>query len=217
MPPPATLDFDKFVLEKRSHVHIQWCLKGIGESSGFGDAQARALLTSGIPSNWLRANANTPMFPGLPVAQDALSPQALFDHVNDYTTVGPTTPYISLSAGVVAYDGNQGADVFPAWETAVDFATSWSTRSGYVFRVWTVVSPKAASRLLNVSDEVRNLNLFRNFTEYHYEGEVAAKILVPARQIEWVAKVNASLTREWLQMNVDFVKPETVSNLLEEI
>jgi hypothetical protein len=107
-------------------VYIQWCLKGIAESPGFADSDAIALLTSGIKSNWLRQNAALSLDAGLPQGQLALNETALFRHVNDYAGVGAQTPYISLSAGIVQPSAF-GYSEFPAWFTAVDFATSGPT------------------------------------------------------------------------------------------
>ena len=70
---------------------------------------------------------------------------------------------------------------------------------------------------MNVSDEVRDLNIFRHFWRYNREGEIAAKLLVPFTQIEYVAKLNSQLDIMWKRLNPRFVRPESISNLLEEI
>jgi len=197
-------------------MHIQWCLKGVAEYPSFSDAQAIAVLDSGLPSNWLRQNASSQLDAGLIGGQQALSATALFDHVNDYASVGARTPYISLSAGIVQ-PGDFGFATFPAWYTAADFATRGPTGEGYIYRVWTVVAPKVSSSLMNVSDEVRDLNIFRHFWRYNREGEIAAKLLIPFTQIEWVLKLNSLLDTIWRTDNPRFVRPESISNLLEEI
>jgi hypothetical protein len=198
-------------------MYIQWCLKGIQEQAGFSDNEARGLLRSGIPSNWLRQNASLPLWNRLAAVQQLFSPQALFDHVNDYESVGTTSPYISLSAGVVQFDNIYGSAPFPAWFTATDFATSGATGAGFVYRVWTVVAPKPASELLHLSDEIRDLNLFRGFWQWNHEGEIAAKLLVPSRNIEGAVKIDRDLNILQAFGNPWFVRPETVCNLVEEI
>ena len=197
-------------------MHIQWCLKGVAEYPSFSDAQAIAVLDSGLPSNWLRQNASSQLDAGLIGGQQALSATALFDHVNDYASVGARTPYISLSAGIVQ-PGDFGFATFPAWYTAADFATRGPTGEGYIYRVWTVVAPQASASLMNVSDEIRDLNIFRHFWRYNREGEIAAKLLVPFKQIQYVAKLSSQLDIIWLQHNVRFVQPESICNLLEEV
>ena len=198
-------------------MRIQWCMKGVAQYPSFGDTEAIAILNSGLPSNWLRQNATGRLDAGLIDGQRALGPVALFDHVNDYASVGVETPYISLSAGIVQSDATFGYAVYPAWYTAADFATQGPTGEGYVYRVWTVVSPKVSASLMSVSDEVRDLNVFRHFWRYNREGEIAAKLLLPFTQIQFVAKLNTMLDIIWQRHNPRFVRPESVSNLLDEV
>lgn len=196
---------------------IQWCLKGVAEYPGFSDAEAIGVLSFGLPSNWLRRNARSRLDVGLIEGQRALNETTLFDHVNDYARVGATTPYVSLSAGIVQPDAAFGFAPYPAWYTAADFATQGPTGQGFIYRVWTVVAPKMSASLLNVSDEVRDLNVFRHFWRYNREGEIAAKLGVPYRQIQFVAKLNPELDILWQVQNGSFVRPESISNLLEEV
>lgn len=198
-------------------MHIQWCLKGIRARSNFGDSHARALLGTGLQSNWLRNNAATSFDPGLTDAQAELNDAALFSHVHDYGTFGSNSPYLSLSAGIRRSDGGHGLQEFRAWETALDFATDGPTGTGYIYRLWTIVTPKPSPSLMGVSDELRDLNQFGNFAYFNHEGELAAKILIPARQIQWVAKVTFPGTRLWIEANPDHVDPDTITNLKWEI
>ena len=64
---------------------------------------------------------------------------------------------------------------------------------------------------------MRELNLFRKYAIFHEEGELAAKLFVPARQIEQVYKydMNLNRVRGWPKANIDFVPPERISNVLE--
>ncbi len=80
---------------------IQWCLKGISERPSFGDTEAEALLGMGIKSNWLFNNPTMPIEQAIPAVQNLLGLSALLTHVNNYAAVRTTSPYISLSAGVV--------------------------------------------------------------------------------------------------------------------
>ena len=198
-------------------MHIQWCLKGIPERVGFSDVEAKTLLQTGLKSNWLRHNAATAFDPGLTDAQNRLTEFALFNHVHNYAAYGGNTPYISLSAGIRKSDGHRGLEEFKAWETALDFATDSPTGTGYVYRLWTLVTPKPSPSVMGVSDELRDLNQFGQYAYYNDEGEIAAKILVPARQIEWVAKVDHPATRLWLERNTSAVSPDTITNLKLEI
>jgi hypothetical protein len=129
-----------------------------------------------------------------------------------------TSPYISLSAGIVLRDTPIGTRVFPAWKSAVDFATGRGSFAGYIYRLWTVVAPKPSPELINVSDEVRNLNLYRTAWKYQQQGEITAKLVIPSPQIEYVVKVGMDGKLTGFRFdNTRFVKPESISNLLEEI
>jgi len=197
---------------------IQWCLKGIAERPGFSDAEAEDLLRTGIKSNWLYNNPTMPIEQAIPTVQGMLSLSALERHVNNYAAVRTTSPYISLSAGVVVPHTALGTRKFPAWRSALDFATAFGRADGYIYRLWTIVTQKPSPGLMNVSDEIRNLNLFRSAWKYQHQGEITAKLVIPPAQIEYVIKVGANrkLT-PFRRDNGNFVKPDTISNLLVEI
>lgn len=198
---------------------IQWCLKGITETSTFGDQEVDdALRGGGLTSAWLRQPIGRDIRTLPAGSHRSLSQLALDAHVNNFGLAAATTPYISLSAGCVELDpSTTTTTVYSALETALSFATGSATRSGYIFRLWVLVSPKPAPELPGFGEEVREMNLFRQFAIFHDEGEVAAKLFVPARQIESVEKYDSNLNRVWSapRRNLDFVPPERVSNVLD--
>jgi len=199
-------------------MHIQWCLKGIRSRPTFTDADAFALLDNGIPSNWLLTNPAVSCAVAISTVQSLLSESLLVSHVNQYATVANITPYISLSAGVVLPDTRLGTRVMPAWESAVGFATDFGKSDGYIYRLWTVVAPQPAPELLHLSDEIRNVNLFRQTHKYQKQGEITAKLVIPPVQIEYVTKIGKDGTVLGIRRdNSRFVEPKSVSNLLEEI
>lgn len=197
---------------------IQWCLKGIPEQPGFSDPEACAAVDrEGLASTWLRQQPGA--LPQLPTqTQAALSQRALDLHVNGLAP-GHPSPYLSLSAGSTEVDPLTRTPVrHAAWITALSFATQCGQAPGYVFRLWTLVSPKPAAELPGFAEEVRDLNLFFHFAPWHTEGEVAAKLYVPARQIQWVWKFDAQLN--WISLHrnpVIFVPPERVSTIVGEV
>jgi hypothetical protein len=156
---------------------------------------------------------------GVKQAQDELNDSALDDHVNNFSAVAASTPYISLSAGSVVPDASvAGFSVRPAWRTALDFATRGGRGCGFVFRCWTIVSPKPSASIPNISDEVRELNLFRQFWPYHDEGEIAAKLLVPGCQIDCFWKFDENLhLRGSAMKNPAFVDPYEICNIVEAV
>ena len=206
---------------------IHGCYKGIREQPGFGDDEALAVLRqTGIQSAWMLANAHTTLDAANAAAQSALSLTALDDHVNDFGAVGGQSPYISLTAGCREFlDPHVPSAKYPAIRTALDFATGWGSCRGYVYRCWVVTAPQIAASLPSLADQVRDLNLFPDYTQYHYEGEIVAKLVVPRQQVQWVLKVDDDRQAVPISgrrsaralRNSDFVAPRTVCNLIPEI
>lgn len=197
---------------------VQWCLKGVPfKKDVFEDDEARNVLTTiGLTSQWVRANAHRSLDVAWPDAHAALSDAALAKHVNAYGTVAKDSPYLSLSAGVVERDPVSRTPIHhPAWTTALDFATQGGESEGYVFECWVQLPGNPAPELPGFGEEVRDLNLHRAFAWWHHEGEIAAKLVVPSRQIHRVTKYSPSLMHLPLANNVnpDFVPPERISNI----
>ena len=202
---------------------VQWCLKGVPWSHAFDDAAAwDAATTIGLTSNWVRTpgNASAALQHAWPAAHAALSDAALAAHVNAYASVASRTPYLSLSAGVVERDPVSRLPIHhPAWTTALDFATRGGRGDGYVFECWVQLPGNPAPELPGFGEEVRDLNLHQGFAWWHHEGEIAAKLVVPPRQIRCVLKFDA--TQQPLPLskgpasgvNPDFVPPERISNI----
>lgn len=203
---------------------INWCFKGIAQSAAFDDAMAeRVVADTGLMSNWILANGGTTLAIAQGASQDALSAAALDDHVNAYRKVSASTPYISLGAGCVEYQGRKSPTVtLPALATAVNFATRGGKTPGYIFRLWVVTTPKPAADIPGLAEDVRDLKLFAGFSRYHYQGEVTAKLYVPRRQVAWAMKVDAQgnpVNATWtggdvVIANADFVAPHAVSNVI---
>jgi hypothetical protein len=190
---------------------VHWCLKGIPKQHGFGDADANLVLTQGLLSKWVIHHAGNMLGPGVVSAHQALSDAALAAHVNAYGTVAATTPYISLTAGVVERDPVTRVPLRrPAWTTALDFATQSGRSDGYVFECWVPLPPNPAPELPGFGEEVRDLNLQPRFAWWHHEGEIAAKLVVPARQIRRVYKYTAALMLANVTPNPDFVPPDRI-------
>jgi len=195
---------------------VQWCLKGIPETPSFRDLEAKqALATVGLTSNWVRSNATKDLGTALIAAHKDLSDSALAKHVNAYGTVALTTPYLSLTSGVVERDPlTRTAIHHPAWTTALDFATQGGRSSGYVFECWVQLPANPAPELPGFGEEVRDLNLQPRFAWWHHEGEIAAKLIVPARQVSRLFKYAANQTQLGpATRNPHFVPPERISNI----
>jgi hypothetical protein len=174
-------------------MHIQHCVKGIkGESStgandGLTWSTAVKMISSGdgIYSNWWR-NKGT-ISPA--EIHAVLTDDNLDRHLHDYHAFGHETPYISLAAGAVLRDPATMTNlVYDAVDTALLFATDDWDRPGALFYCWTVVGFHSSVPFEFVSEPVRDLLVYRAWSPFHHEGEIAAKVHIPAhqiRRIEW--------------------------------
>lgn len=204
---------------------VQWCVKGIAGrgpadpvDTGLDDDGARNLTDGGhgIVCNWWRKRGRiTPA-----QVRATLTPGNLDRHRHDYEQFGPDTPFISLTAGCVSRDVALRLNrIHEAQDIALRFATDWGRRSGYLYACWVVVGLNPAVSVQSVAEEVRELNTYLSWSDYQLEGEVTAKIEIPANQIAWCERWDANgrggVTRAWRHENLQFDGPETVSNLRE--
>jgi len=66
----------------------------------------------------------------------------------------------------------------------VEFATDQGYGPGYVFYCWVFVGLNPAEEVEGIAEEVRDLNANRWYSHWWHEGDIAAKLIVPANQIE---------------------------------
>ncbi|GLZ29392.1 hypothetical protein Lesp02_15820 [Lentzea sp. NBRC 105346] len=207
---------------------VQWCIKGMSLPD---DDAAKALITGGygLICNWWRDVGQI----SPPQVRDKLTPGNLNFHVNHFTVTMPdgrpfssATPFISLSAGVVERDVAMKTNIVRrARRTALWFGTDFGrVKTAYLYRCWMVLAPRAAVSIEGVAEEVRDLNTYRRYSDFQTEGEIAAKVNVPANQIEscekWVLDVSsgpAVLSLSWVFSNPLFVPPDQLSNIREVI
>ncbi|MFF0161739.1 hypothetical protein ACFYRY_29980 [Streptomyces sp. NPDC005263] len=194
------------------------------------DEVARRLIDSelGITCRWWQRN--NPL-PGNMVASK-LTAQNLNLHVNHFESIDPATglpfceetPFISLSCGTVERDTVAKTNfVHTARHTALWFGTQFGkVPVAYLYVCWVVLAPRSAVAVQGVAEEIRDLNTYRRYSPYQTEGEVAAKILLPANQIsqcerwEWDREAK-TIRRAWVYRNSGFVAPEALSNVREMI
>lgn len=195
---------------------VQWCIKGVaGDGHGIDDHEADAMTLGGggILSNWLRIG-------GLAqpdAVRDRLTAQSLDRHLHDYDNFKNDTPFISLTAGCVERDVVWRLNrIHEAQDVALRFATDWGRRPGYLFYAWVVVGLNPAVEIEGVAEEVRSLNTYTRWSDYQLEGEITAKLLVPANQIErweWWEPVASVPQLGFSRLNPKFDSPERVANL----
>lgn len=204
-------------------MYIQWFAKGIGgrrnQEAGdlptMQDAFDIIASAQGLFSNWWRAKKE--IRPD-EVAQ-VLTETNLDRHLHAYATYGGQSPFISVAAGCVERDALlQQNFVYSAVDIALDFATDAWGRPGAVFFGWTIVGLNPAVPMVGISESVRELNVYRRWSPYQLEGEITAKIHIPANQIErveWWDPNHSRTAPEQIYQNADFEPPDPISNVRE--
>jgi hypothetical protein len=204
---------------------IQWCCKGLARIS---HAEVRNILRdpTGLRCrDWQRYSIEGLPFP-IGTAMNRLTEDGLDRHVNDFSGTDPATglpfcevtPFISLSAGCVDRDVTTNTNVtHRALRTALEFATTDFSDparqpcAGWVLYCYVIVGANPAVGIPGVAEEIRELNHNRAFSGWYWQGEVAAKLNVPARQILCAERYEPAsgnrLTRTDMLVNLDFCHP----------
>ena len=206
---------------------VQWCVKGLSLTD---DATAREIIQSGqgLLCNWWRSsNIIRPS-----EVRDKLTEANLDLHVNHFgltnpstgQCVGDETPFISMSAGTVERRVAARTNVVHrARRTALWFGTNFGQAPvAYLYICWVVVAPRQAVEVEAVAEKVRDLNVYRAYSDYQTEGEIVAKIYVPANQIQRLEKWEweqdgPSMARTEVFENPNFAAPTVLSNVMELI
>jgi hypothetical protein len=171
---------------------FQRVLKGIHSESegerGLTDKLAKEIVSGrGLVSNWWRnapgGTISPEQYPG------KLTEETLYAHLVDYDRVRKDTPFISMTAGTVEIDTARERNVFfPPLYTALRFATRNFTQDGYVLYAYVYVLGRKSIELEEFAEEVRDVNTYTSFYAWHPEGEVVAKVHIPARRIERIER-----------------------------
>lgn len=204
-------------------MYVQWCVKGIpggsnpnsGLSFNWDEAKNVVRLDGGIISNWWRNKAL--ISPGEVAVQ--LTDYNLDRHLHDYENYGSDTPFISLASGCVERDPALANNfVYSAVDTALEFATNAWANPGALYYCWVSVALNPAVEIQGVAEAVRDLNVYHRWSRYQLEGEITAKILIPANQISKVEWWNGSHSMSDPQdtfLNPSFIDPKVVTNVRE--
>ncbi len=217
-------------------MNYQKVVKGIAE---LPKSEAREIVHSkGIISNWWRLKGM--------IAEEEISTvltdENLVHHLDNYDmpvspapadpalqskTYGEISAFISTSAGAVQRDAmNQRNVLYSPFLTALEFATDSYSCDGFVFYAYLLTIGKPAVEMRQFSEEVRELHVYTGFRKYHHEGEIAAKINIPAIQIEKAEmykgkRAHKDLTKnrrpspEYILTNPNYVSPDRLSNVRE--
>lgn len=207
---------------------FQRIFKGI---AGLTAPEARARLNgAGISCNWWR-EVNPLPSEEIPAR---LTMDNLLRHLNEYDRIDPATgkpfgqltPFISTTAGSVERDPSVAQNrIFSAFITALSFATAGFRQSGAIFYGYVNVLGRPAVPLQEFAEETRDLHQWTDFQPYHPEGEIVAKIQLPAAHLEKAEGYDgpqalADFRKRrvpqplWRELNTrHYVPPEDVSNI----
>ena len=190
------------------------------------------LTQNGIVSNWWRDKEK--IRPDEII--ERVTEDALLHHLVDYDaydphtgrTYGELSPFISTTAGTVVRDalGRRNLELSAEY-TATFFATDGFRRPGWIFSGYVFTLGRKAVAQVGFAEEVRELNIYTDYLPFQPEGEIVAKVHVPAVQLEeaWALEPvldrrDASLAR-WprITQRLDnagvYVPPEELVNLRE--
>jgi hypothetical protein len=171
---------------------FQRVLKGLPAAStsgrGLTDDHAQAIVDGlGLMSSWWM-NATDGRISPTEVGSK-LTEQALRDHLIDYDKVRDTTPFISTTAGTVEVNAAmRHNDWMPPEYTALRFATRDFSQTGYLLHAYVLVLGRKSIELEEFAEEVRDVNLYTSWYAWHHEGEIVAKVHIPARRIEKIER-----------------------------
>lgn len=166
---------------------FQKVLKGI---AGLSRQDADATFLAGIHCNWWRrVHAIQPE-----QIVEKLTERNLDWHLNHYEDPDPlmnhapfyeNTPFISVTAGTVERAEFWRRNItFDPFITALRFATADFSATGHVFYAYVFTLGRQSIELREFAEEVRELNIYKNFLPFHAEGEISAKIEIRSPQIE---------------------------------
>lgn len=203
-------------------MHVQWCVRGLADPS---DGWLRSLFSGeGLVCGWWRRPL-PPVLRLLGDVADRLDDLQLFLHQNSFNSpdlrfsgfVCDTTPFLSLSAGAVSRELRLRANVVHrAQLIASDFATRYGTTRGILIYCWVTTSTVPAVSIEAVAEELRDLNSNRPYSAFQLEGEVAAKLRVPARQLyayQWVERRGLAYQVAPAVFNHAFSTPQPLSDI----
>jgi hypothetical protein len=171
---------------------FQRVLKGVpavtGKTPGLTDEWAsEAVAGRGIICNWWQNKPGGVISPQ--EIQAKLSESALYDHLVRYDDVRGETPFLSTTAGTVEREAAAERNVFfPPMYTALRFATRNFSQDGYIVHAYLYTLGKKSVELEEFAEEVRDVNTYTAFYAWHPEGEIVAKIMIPARRIEKIER-----------------------------
>ncbi len=206
---------------------FQKVLKGI---AGLARGDADETFRTGILCNWWRTVGKI-----TPVGTvEKLTERNLDWHLNHYDDPDPlvsnapfheNTPFISATAGVIERDAFAMHNiVFDPFITALRFATRDFATTGYIFYAYVFTLGRQSIELSEFAEEIRELNIYKNFLPFHPEGEITAKIEIRGPQIEKWEEFSGPVALQELQagnlpaptstrLNAIYAPPERFCNI----
>jgi hypothetical protein len=209
---------------------VQMCIKGMNDIT-LADAQD-IVRKRGLACAWWRIARQI----SSAEIDERLTAEELDLHLNAFDEKHPTrgdlvkneTPFVSLTAGSVQRDVFLARNlVHPAHEVAMDFATGFGQRQGecFIFFCWVLVGLRPSVPVRSLAEEVRELNTYTKYSRFQPEGEIVAKIDVPAYQIEKFEhyeyvkdrRGRLQIRRLGIYDNPNYVSPHDVTNYRDRL
>lgn len=191
---------------------------------------AQGVLDQGVFCNWYHNSGGKIALTDIAAR---LNEADLHLHWNDYKGFGKTSPFISTTAGSIERDPASAQNIpHPAKYRALKFATQGWKVSGIVIYAYVFVLGKKSVQFQQFAEEIRELNLYTQYSAYQLQGEVTAKVHIPPVQIEkieiWMqTTVSAALSNQYfpldqpddvlLQNSARYIDPVVCGNVREVI
>ena len=203
---------------------FQRVLKGI---TGLTQRQAAKIACStGIKCSWLRNHGPR----SIAKIEARLTDAELYQHLVLYDDPDPAfanerygdhTPFISTTAGTVEVTSTRTSAIytpFPAVASALAFATKNFTQPGYIFYAYLVILGRGSLPLVEFAEEIRDSHIYRKQYQFHHEGEITAKILIPPSRIQRAERYDPpSVTPSDVVLNPRYQPPELYTNIRDAL
>jgi hypothetical protein len=164
---------------REGSLYFQKWLKGI---VGLDASQVQEMLDArGITCRWWHSQPDGLISP--PQIVERLTHENLMSHLNNYSSFGAESPFISTTAGAIHRVATLGNFPIPAIYTAVQFATDGFTSDGWVFYGWSYTLGRPAVPLQEFAEEVRELHQYSEYLPFHREGEIVEKVHIPSTRL----------------------------------
>ncbi len=180
------------------------------------DADIFEIFAGGIICNWWR---DVHWLPQSEVVT-RLTEKELDQHLRKYgqrnhkkggRKNGEVSPFISTTAGA-RQAGPKPYWEWPAFFTALRFATNQFTCDGWILRGWLQTAGVPSVAVPWLAEEIRDVHQWGQYFRFHHQGELTAKIVIPAVCIAGADQYDLATVQAALTANALPLSHRTMSN-----